>query len=133
MTPSEAAVALGMCAAFDRRTVGETDARAWAEALPDIDLADAKRAIVAHYRERRDWLMPADIYQAVKAERRARLAVGTITDGIPDADPDDPAAYTAALRDNRLRIAAGESTYPVAAMVASIARTTTITKEHGHR
>lgn len=126
MTPSEAAVALGMCAAFDRRTVGETDARAWAEALPDIDITDAKRAIVAHYRERRDWIMPANIYQTVKAERRGRLSAGSAIDGIPDADPDDVAAYQDALRTNRLRIAAGESTFPVAAMVASIAQTTTI-------
>lgn len=73
MTPAEAAVALSLCAAYDRRTIGEADARAWAEALPDIRLEDARAAIVRHYRERRDWIMPADVLGLVRIVRRDRI------------------------------------------------------------
>lgn len=91
MNASEAAIALGLCAAYDRRTVGEADARAWSEALPDIRLEDAKTAIVAHYRESREWIMPADITRHVKNLRLSRQAAYGARIPFPPSsvDPDE--------------------------------------------
>ena len=49
MTPSEAAQLLGHCAAFDNRTVGKVDARAWAAALHDVPFDDDAVAAVAAF------------------------------------------------------------------------------------
>lgn len=73
MRPSEAGILLTMCATFDRRTVGEADAEAWSVTLDGIELEDGKTAIVEHYRESRDWIMPADIRRIVKRIRRERI------------------------------------------------------------
>ena len=73
MTPAEAAMVLGVASSFDRRTVGEADAQAWAAAMPDVRMVDARDAVVAHYRETRDWVMPADILRRVYVMRRQRL------------------------------------------------------------
>lgn len=73
MTPAEAATILALCSAYDRRTVGEADARAWSQALDDIDHGDAQEAVVRHYRTRRDWIMPADVRQAVGEIRGERI------------------------------------------------------------
>lgn len=61
MTRAECARLLALCAAFDRRTVGETDVYAWQSVLEDITFDDGIAAVKAHYAERRDWIMPADI------------------------------------------------------------------------
>lgn len=86
MNQSEAAVLLAMMAAYDRRTIGETDAMAWASALNDIRLEDAQFVANEHYRQSTDWLMPAHIVAGVKRLRRDRLERCV---PMPDADPDD--------------------------------------------
>lgn len=63
---------LAMIAAFDRRTVGESDVRAWHAVLSDIDLADAIEAVRHHYRQRLDWMMPAHVIVAVREIEQAR-------------------------------------------------------------
>lgn len=105
MTRTEAALALAYAAAFDRRTVGVTDAEAWAEALSGISLDDAKAAIAEHYGASTDYLMPAHIRAIVKAKRAARPDVQTVDEAlrIPDADASDPRAYIAALREHRFQ------------------------------
>lgn len=123
MTPAETAEALAMAAAFDRRTVGRADVAAWHAVLGDLAATDVRDAIAGHYRDSRDWLMPADIRDRVKATRRTRLAA--VPDEIPDADPDDPAAYIAALREGRTRIASGEPR-PVAALLARVEQASVI-------
>jgi len=50
--------------------------------------------------------MPKDILDGVRRMRRARL--DREPEAIPDADPDDVAAYLAALREGRFRAAEGE-------------------------
>lgn len=106
MNASEAAILLGVCAAYDRRTVGEIDAMAWAEALADIRLDDAKIAVVHHYRDSDRWIMPAHVRQIVKDHRRARLA----HEVMPAPDPtlaENALAYKAALDRSIDRIASG--------------------------
>jgi hypothetical protein len=61
MNLEETARVLAKAQAFDRRTIGEADIRAWHEALSDVDYTDALQAVTAHYRDTTDWLMPAHI------------------------------------------------------------------------
>ncbi|WP_448072340.1 hypothetical protein [Georgenia yuyongxinii] len=74
MTPAEAAVLLAHCAAFDNRTAGEAQARAWAEALPGVALDDARRAVVEHYRDSTEWCKPAHVNARVRAMRAQRIS-----------------------------------------------------------
>jgi hypothetical protein len=108
MNASEAALLLGVCAAYDRRTVGEVDAMAWAEALDDIELDDAKTAVVQHYRNTRDWIMPADVRKLVKAIRELRLTREIVP--APDAElADHPGAYQEAIQQAVKQLARGFS------------------------
>lgn len=62
MKASEAAQVLTAAATIDKRTIGEADARMWAEVLPErIGPKIAVEAVKAYYRENRDWIMPADV------------------------------------------------------------------------
>lgn len=69
MTPDEAADVLARAAAYDQRTVGISDAEAWAAALPDIAADEAIPAIAAWYSRRRERVMPADVRQLVTVAR----------------------------------------------------------------
>lgn len=73
MTPSEVAKVLAKCAAYDRRTVGEMDVRAWHEILAAVELPDALAAVTLHYRRSSDWAMPSDILEDSREAKRARL------------------------------------------------------------
>lgn len=75
MKDSDAAVVLALCASFDRRTVGRTDAAAWGRVLTDVTLEDACAAVDAWYSERRDWIMPADVLSGARALARRRAAL----------------------------------------------------------
>jgi hypothetical protein len=119
MRPHEAAELLALAAAFDQRTVGEADALAWAEALGNINQADARAAVTEHYRNETRRLMPVDVLTGVRRIRSNRLA--EFAEQVPDADPDDVPAYLAALREQRYRAASGETARPVAALVAAVA------------
>lgn len=108
MTIEEAIDLLSLAAAYDRRTIGESDAVAWHAALDDIAFGEAQAAVIAHYRDSRDWLMPADVRRRVKAARRDRLD----REILPAPDPaltDDAGAYKGALRAAIQRIADGLS------------------------
>jgi len=72
LTPADAAELLTLAATFDRRTVGVTDAVAWADALYDLEPADCAEAIRLHFRETDMWLMPAHVRQRVKYLREIR-------------------------------------------------------------
>lgn len=79
MTPSEAAKLLGHCAAFDNRTVGTVDSRAWAASLRGMQLdQDAIDAVARFYGTPpktpgdRLWIQPHDVVThrlAIRAER----------------------------------------------------------------
>jgi len=78
MKPSDAAVLLAKISAFDRRTIGEADAEAWAEALGDVSLPDALDAVTVHYRAQNRWIMPADVLTACRLTQfNWLLAAGT--------------------------------------------------------
>jgi hypothetical protein len=69
MTPPEIVELLTLAATYDYRKIGEADVEAWHLALDDITIDDAKTAVVAHYRESTDRLMPAHVRQGVRALR----------------------------------------------------------------
>lgn len=78
MTLAEAAELLTLAAAFDRRTVGEADARAWAAALHDVPLdLDARAAVARHFAESTEWFTPAHARSMRHRIRAERLAGGT--------------------------------------------------------
>ncbi|MFM9368089.1 hypothetical protein [Streptomyces sp. Da 82-17] len=85
MTPAEAAELLAHCAAFDRRTIGEADARAWSRALHDVPLDDDTRGAVAeHYAHTDQWITVAQV-RAIRARiRSGRIdAAHPVYDGQP--------------------------------------------------
>lgn len=61
MTRAETARLLALCAAFDRRTVGEADVFAWHSVLEDVSFEHGTAAVKAHYADSREWIMPSDI------------------------------------------------------------------------
>jgi hypothetical protein len=69
MNRSDAATLLAVAASFDRRTVGKADAAAWAVILADVSFEEAQAAVVAHYAERSEWLMPSHIIALIKDRR----------------------------------------------------------------
>ncbi|MGW4426618.1 zinc finger domain-containing protein [Streptosporangium sp. NPDC004631] len=87
---------LTCAAAYDRRTIGETDVAAWTLAIGDLPYDDAQAAIVGHYSESTDWLMPAHVRTRVRQARERNIARHPVPE-LP-ADPDDPAAYRAELK-----------------------------------
>lgn len=70
MNPEQTGRLLAICAAFDRRTVGRADLLAWYRVLGDLDFAECEAAVIAHYTDRRDFVMPADIRTRVRQRRR---------------------------------------------------------------
>lgn len=61
MTPAEAALVLAKAASFDNRTVGREDSKSWAEALHGLDLQRCMDAVIKHYSESTDRIMPAHV------------------------------------------------------------------------
>ena len=121
MNLTETTTLLAMIQAFDRRTVGQADVTAWQATLDDLRFDDCRDAVVAHFRNSSEWLMPAHVRATVKAARRERLDRDTPLEP-PDADPNDPPAYIEALRADRRRVADGtERQRPVSELIAGAA------------
>ena len=108
MTSDEVWDLLELIASIDRRKVGLTDRQTWQGLIGDLPAADAQAAVVAHYRESREWIMPADVRIRVKAMRRDRLA-REITPAPPPELTDEPGRYRAVLQAGIRRIADGFS------------------------
>lgn len=72
MNMNETAQALGLAQAFDRRTVGEMDVRAWHLVLANLPAGDVMQAIQDHYAVETDWIMPAHIRRACAEMARQR-------------------------------------------------------------
>ena len=72
MTRSEIALLLGLMAGRDSRKVDEAMVNAWHDDTGDLDLADARAAVSAWYRQTRDRMMPADLRAGVRAVREER-------------------------------------------------------------
>lgn len=108
MTLEETIDLLGVAAAFDQRNIGKADSLAWHAAIGDLDYADAQAAVIAHYRETRERVMPADVWKRVKAVRRDRIDREVAP--APGVDPDAPVTYRAALAGIIKRIGDGFTT-----------------------
>lgn len=100
MTPEELGGVLAVAAAFDNRTVGRTDIVAWHAVIGHLNATEARDAVLAHYADTADRLMPAHVLGRVKKIRALRIAARP--DALPDVDPDDVGAYLRALRDGRM-------------------------------
>lgn len=74
VTAVEAAALLFHAAGHDNRNKDTNATRAWSAALSDIDFEDAKTAIDRHYAVNRQWIMPSDVRDGVKAIENERLA-----------------------------------------------------------
>lgn len=86
MTLDETIDLLATCAAYDRRTIGKTDAVAWHAIVRDLPFADAQQAVFDHYSESREWIMPADVRTRVKRKQRDEHDRGRIKQLLdPDA------------------------------------------------
>lgn len=115
MTPSQAAALLTLCSAYDNRKPDADQARAWALVLDGCDYEDAQAAVVRHYRESRDWLMPADVVSGVRAMRVKRWDTYYAEHGFPvppSRFADDPAAGNEWVAEARERIMRGEVSHP---------------------
>lgn len=112
----EAAALLAHAAGFDNRKPDATAARAWAEALSDIDFDDALTAIVNHYATHREWVMPADVRAGVRAIERERAAHAPNLDEVNlpayleamEDGPEFDAAYLAWIKEQARRARKGE-------------------------
>ncbi|TDD97589.1 zinc finger domain-containing protein [Actinomadura rubrisoli] len=107
MTDDEVVDLLTLMASFDRRTVGDADVDAWLMAVGDLPFADAKVAVVKHYRESREWLMPADVRRAVRAIREERIKVRPLPAPTPD-EAVDPRVYKQRMADIIHRVGNGK-------------------------
>lgn len=112
MSKKEIAALLAIAAAFDNRKANEDAVLAWLSALEHLTFNDCREAIVNHYQESREWIMPVDIIDRVRAIRRQRLEV--ISSLTPPAhigaieDPDElDRAYRGWLRATEDRLARG--------------------------
>lgn len=110
MTPADAARLLAVAAIYDRRTIGETEARAWAADLDDVDLDQAVAAVREHYTASPDvWLRPGHVRAVVRRHRRHRLERSWLAEqhALAEVDADgDRAGYRAALHRVRRDMAA---------------------------
>jgi hypothetical protein len=106
MSPAECGQLLALMALYDNRKVGPLDIAAWLKVVGDLLYADAEAAVVAHYTESRERIMPADIRERVNDVRRERLKNAPVLDP-PHEVADDPAAYQRWLEREQRRIADG--------------------------
>lgn len=112
MEPEVIGDVLAVAAAFDNRTVGAADSMAWYRVIGHLNQHEAEEAIIAHYSETRDRIMPSDVLSRVGKLRALRIAHAG-PESVPDADPDDVPAYQAALREGRFVVASGMRPRPV--------------------
>lgn len=70
MTPDEAGKLLALCASFDNRSVDTTALYAWFRVIGDLPYAACETAVITHYSNSREWIMPADVRNHVRREQR---------------------------------------------------------------
>jgi hypothetical protein len=140
MNLKETNQALALAQAFDRRTVGEMDVRAWHSVLGDLDAADVMEAVRHHYASETDWIMPGHVrriaMQLVEARARAALSTGWAPGqyGVPKADamPEiaGPVAEGELTPEVRNLLASVRAMLPVGSREALMPRTVAWEQEH---
>ena len=108
MNVEETGRVLGKCASYDRRKEGDAQTIAWFQAIGDLSYEDCIAAVIAHYTETAEWIMPAHVRTRVKAMRRDRLA-REIIPAPPHELADNPRNHQAALQARIREIADGRS------------------------
>jgi len=74
MTRQEIAAILAMIASLDgRRAFGALDVTAWEAVIGHLRFSDARDAVIDHYRQSTQTLMPATLIAAVKKIRGTRI------------------------------------------------------------
>lgn len=106
MNLEETGELVGLMALYDNRKIGDPDTLAWYQVIGDLPAADCKTAVIAHYRESRERMMPADVRQRVKAMRRERLEHGIVPAPSPEL-ADDARDYRDRLRSGIRQLADG--------------------------
>lgn len=92
---------------------------AWELVLGDVPFDDAREALKKLGQQLR-FIAPSDIAQEVRRVRNARAAQYTdYADTLPDADPDRPLDYIAALRAHNFRAASALPAHPVRQAIES--------------
>ena len=69
---------LTLMASYDRRKAGEADVEAWEAAVGSLSFEDCRTAVIAHYQDSEDWIMPVHVRRRVKAMRAERITAGDI-------------------------------------------------------
>ena len=108
MTSDEVWDLLELIASIDRRKVGLTDRQTWQGLVGDLSAADAQAAVIGHYADSTDWIMPAHVRTRVKAMRRDRLA-REIVPAPPPELADQPVRFRETLRAEVRKIADGKA------------------------
>lgn len=119
MKQSEVATLLGLCAAYDSRTIGDADVSAWHQLMAHVPLEDAQSAVLEHYSREARRAMPADILNGVKRIRRDRVE-GADASFVMIGNPDDTDEYRRQLIAHHTAVADGTAsnrhvkTHPIA-------------------
>lgn len=81
VTPADAARLLAVAAVYDKRTVGEIEASAWADALNDLNPRACGEAIREHFAQCDDgrYLLPAHVRRHINEGLRRRAVVSRDT------------------------------------------------------
>lgn len=69
MNRAETAQLLAVIQTYDQRTVGETDVIAWHGVVGDLRFDECRDSVLAHYGEKTDRIMPANVRTFVQAAR----------------------------------------------------------------
>ena len=95
---------LAKCASYDRRKIGEADVIAWFQVLGDLPYDDCIAAVIGHYTDTTEWLMPAHVRRRVRDIRDRRLEATEIPEP-PRELAGNPPAWRAAIRAASVAIA----------------------------
>lgn len=107
MNAEETGRVLAKCASYDNRKIGDADVIAWYQVLSDLPYSDCIAAVIGHYTDSPERIMPAHVRGRVKAIRRDRLAREIVP--APSAElADEPGRYKAALQAKVRQIADGK-------------------------
>lgn len=89
MSPADCAKLLTVITSFDRRTLGEADVHAWMGAVGDLTFDECRNAVVKHYAQQTEWVMPAHVRRLALAARQdeaMRALPGDPGDLVPQPD-----------------------------------------------
>lgn len=96
-------------AAFDSRTIGDSDVLAWHEVMGDAPFEEAAQVVKGHYVSSRERIMPADVLWGIGMLHKSRLEKADAT-FVPDCDPDDTREYIRQLREHRRAVVSSDVT-----------------------